>query len=178
MFIDVHELALHKIPIRKSYTPGTLDFHSNDFRQVEPLEVRATAELVDDQIRIHGTIHTRLELICARCLDTVMEEISKDVDLFYRRTTALPADDEDARLNLDDTEIGFFEGDGLFLADVLAEQVNLALPMKVICRSDCRGLCTQCGANLNHDECRCETHSADSRSTPLGRLKQDWLKKQ
>ena len=37
MFIDVHELALHKIPIRKSYTPGTLDFHSNDFRQVEPL---------------------------------------------------------------------------------------------------------------------------------------------
>jgi uncharacterized protein len=178
MFIDVHELALHKIPIRKSYAPGTLDFHSNDFRQVEPLEVRATAELVDDQIRIHGTIHTRLELVCARCLDTVMEEISKDVDLFYRRTTALPADDEDARLNLDDTEIGFFEGDGLFLADVLAEQVNLALPMKVICRSDCRGLCTQCGANLNHDECRCETHSADSRSTPLGRLKQDWLKKQ
>ena len=34
--------------------------------------------------------------------------------------------------NLDDTEIAFFEGDGLFLADVLAEQVNLALPMKVI----------------------------------------------
>jgi uncharacterized protein len=50
--------------------------------------------------------------------------------------------------------------------------------MKVICRSDCRGLCSQCGANLNHDECRCETHSVDSRSTPLGRLKQDWLKKQ
>jgi len=46
--------------------------------------------------------------------------------------------EEEERLKLDDTEIAFFEGEGLFLADVLAEQVLLALPMKAICRSDCR----------------------------------------
>ena len=48
---------------------------------------------------------------------------------------------EEERLKDDDTEIGFFEGEGLFLADVLKEQVLLSLPMKVICQSDCRGLC-------------------------------------
>ena len=58
------------------------------------------------------------------------------------------AHDEEFHLNLDDTEIAFFEGDGLFLANILAEQVILALPMKVICRSDCQGLCPHCGANL------------------------------
>ena len=68
--------------------------------------------------------------------------------------------------------------DGLFLADVLAEQVNLSLPMKVICRSDCRGLCPHCGANLNNEECRCEKHASDARLAPLARLKQDWFKKQ
>jgi hypothetical protein len=72
----------------------------------------------------------------------------------------------------------FFEGDGLFLADVLAEQVNLAIPMKIICRSDCRGLCPHCGANLNNEECRCEKHGSDPRLAPLARLKQDWFKKQ
>ena len=71
-----------------------------------------------------------------------------------------------------------FEGDGLFLADVLAEQVNLALPMKVICSSDCRGLCPHCGANLNNEECRCEKGGSDPRMAPLARLKQDWFKKQ
>jgi hypothetical protein len=71
--------------------------------------------------------------------------------------------EEEERLKLDDTEIAFFEGEGLFLADVLAEQVLLALPMKAICRSDCRGLCPQCGVNLNNEECRCESHV--SRST-------------
>ena len=45
MFLDVNELAVRKMRIRKSYLPGTLDFHSGEFHQVEPLEVRATAEL-------------------------------------------------------------------------------------------------------------------------------------
>ncbi|HLW82735.1 MAG TPA: DUF177 domain-containing protein [Candidatus Acidoferrales bacterium] len=177
MFLDVHELATKKIRIRKSYAPSTLDFHSGDFRQIDPLEVRATAELIDGQIRIFGTFHTRLELTCARCLDTVVEEVSKDFDLIYRPMASIRKDEE-IRLNLDDTDVAFFEGDGLFLADVLAEQVNLSLPMKVICRSDCRGLCPHCGANLNQEECRCETHATDARMAPLARLKQDWPKKQ
>ena len=177
MFLDVNELAVRKQRIRKSYAAGTLDFHSADFRQVDPLEVRATAELMDGQIRIYGNLHTRVELICARCLDTVVEEISRDFDLFYRPMTAI-AVEEEVQLNLDDTEIAFFEGDGLFLADILAEQVNLALPMKVICRSDCRGLCPHCGSNLNNEECRCEKNSADARLAPLARIKQDWFKKQ
>jgi uncharacterized protein len=177
MFIDVNELTVRKIRIRKSYVPGTLDFHSGEFRQAEPLEVHATAELIEGQIRITGNLHTRLELVCARCLEMVSEEVGRDFDLFYRPMTSI-AKDEEFRLDLDDTEIAFFEGDGLFLADVLAEQVLLALPMKVICRGDCRGLCPHCGANLNHEECRCETHASDPRLAPLARLKQDWFKKQ
>ncbi len=177
MFLDVKELALRKIRIRKSYAPGSVDFQSGEFRQVEPLEVRATAELVDGQIRVSGSLHARLELVCARCLDAVLEEVSRDFDLYYRPVSTIAKQDE-VHLKTDDTEIGFFRGDGLFLAEVLAEQVNLALPIKVICRSDCRGLCPHCGANLNSEECRCETHAADPRMAPLARLKQDWFKKQ
>lgn len=177
MYLDVHDLALRKTWIRKSYAPGTLDFHSGEFRQAEPLEVRATAELVDGQIRIYGSLHTRVELVCARCLDAVVDEISREFDLFYRPMASV-ARDEEVHLDDEDTDVGFFEGDGLFLADVLAEQVNLALPMKVICSSDCHGLCPHCGANLNNEECRCESSGADPRFAPLARVKQDWIKKQ
>jgi len=177
MFLDIKELALHKIRIQKSYAPGTLDLHSGEFRQVEPLEVRATAELLEGQVRIAGDLRTRLEMVCARCLEPVVEELNRDFDLFYK-PVSLIAREEEVRLKLGDTEVAFFEGEGLFLTDVLAEQVLLALPMKVICRSDCRGLCPQCGANLNAEECRCESHAADPRLAPLGRIKQDWFKKQ
>src|SRR5579863_1986841 len=128
-------------------------------------------------ISIPGTSGRLTRWNCARCLDTVVEEVSKDFDLIYRPMASIRKDEE-IRLNLDDTDVAFFEGDGLFLADVLAEQVNLSLPMKVICRSDCRGLCPHCGANLNQEECRCETHATDARMAPLARLKQDWPKKQ
>jgi uncharacterized protein len=177
MFIDVNELAVHKIRIRRSYAPGAVDYHTGEFRQAEPLDVRASAELVEGQIRITGELHTRLELVCARCLEPVQEDVAREFDLYYRPMASITKE-EQVRLKLDDTEIAFFEGQGLFLADVLAEQVLLALPMKVICRSDCRGLCPQCGVNLNNEECRCETHTADPRMAPLARLRQDWFKKQ
>jgi len=177
MFLDIKELAVRKLRIRKSFAPGTVDYHTNDFRQTEPLEVRATAELIEGQIRITGDLHTRVEMVCARCLEPVTEEVAREFDLFYKPIASMTKEEEE-RLKLDDTEIAFFKGDGLFLTDVLAEQVLLSLPMKAICRSDCRGLCPQCGVNLNNEECRCEAHVGDPRMAPLARLKQDWFKKQ
>lgn len=177
MFLDVKELAVRKARIQKSYPVGTIDFHTGEFAQVDPLEVQATAELMDGQIRICGHLHTRIELVCSRCLEAVSEEVSRDFDLFYRPVKSIEREEEH-HLKQDDTEVGFFQGDGLFLADVLSEQVNLAIPMKVICRSDCRGLCPHCGANLNSEECRCESPSTDPRMAPLARVKQDWFKKQ
>jgi uncharacterized protein len=177
MFLDVKDLAVRKLPIHKSYSPGSVDYHSSEIKQVEPLEVTATAELHDGDIRIYGQLETKIEMSCARCLEPVLEEVSRSFDLSY---TPLPKQSkpEEERLKEDESELGFFAGEGLFLADVLREQVLLALPMKVICQSDCRGLCANCGANLNHEECRCETHATDPRLAPLARLKQDWLKKQ
>jgi uncharacterized protein len=177
MFLDVKDLAVRKLRIRKSYAPGSIDFHTADIKQTEPLEVTATAELLDGQIRVTGDLETKIEMVCARCLEPVIEDVSRSFDLFYRPMVKDLKPRED-RLKDDDTEIGFFQGEGLFLADVIKEQVLLALPLKVICRGDCRGLCPNCGANLNHEECRCETHATDPRLAPLARLKQDWLKKQ
>jgi len=177
MFLDIKELAGRKVQIRKSYSPGSIDYGTSEVKQADPLEVVATAELLDGQIRLAGELETKIEMVCARCLEPVFEEVHRDFDLFY---SPLPkgAKPEEERLKDDDTELGFFEGEGLFLADALKEQVLLALPMKVICQSDCRGLCPSCGANLNHEECRCERHASDPRLAPLARLKQEWFKKQ
>src|SRR5229473_7906899 len=56
MFLDVKDLAVRKLSIRKSYAPGSIDFQTAEIKQVEPLEVTATAELLDGQIRVAGEI--------------------------------------------------------------------------------------------------------------------------
>src|SRR4029077_3063369 len=149
MYLDVKELAVHKLRIRKTYAPGSIDFHAAKIKQVEPLEVTATAELLESQIRIEGNLQTKIVLFCARCLEPVVEEMSRTFDVLYAPVQKVEKPTID-QLKDDETEIGFYKGEGLFLADVLKEQLLLALPLKVICQSDCRGLCPNCGANLNH----------------------------
>ena len=137
MFLDVKELSVRKLSLRKSYAPGSIDYGTNEIKQVEPLNVTATAELFEGtEIRISGELETKLELSCARCLEPVTEDVHRTFDLFY---SPMPknAKPEEERLKDDDADVGFYKGDGLFLADVLSEQVLLAVPMKAICRSDC-----------------------------------------
>src|SRR5260370_34210115 len=83
MFLDVKELAVRKLRIRKTYAPGSIDFHSAEIKQLEPLEVTPTAELLESQIRIAGNLETKIKLVCARCLEPVVQEVARTFDLFY-----------------------------------------------------------------------------------------------
>src|SRR5437660_12210883 len=122
MFLDVKELAVHKLRIRKTYAPGSIDFHAAEIKQSEPLEVTATAELLEGQIRIDGTLETKIELVCARCLEPVVEEVSRTFDLFY---APLPKDikHKEDRLKDDESEIGFYDCPGLFQSDGMKKYV-------------------------------------------------------
>src|ERR1041385_4626592 len=77
MFLDVKELAVHKLNIRESYAPGNIDYRTAELKQVEPLDVVATAELIDSQIRLSGQLETKIELQCARCLEPVVEDVQR-----------------------------------------------------------------------------------------------------
>src|SRR5205814_8994822 len=119
---------------------------------------------LEGQIRVEGNFETKMELVCARCLEPVAEEVSSSFDLFYAplpKGANLVKHRED-RLKDDDTDIGFYEGDGRFLADVLKEQVLLALRIEAICQSGCRGVGPNCGANLAQEACGGETPAMDS----------------
>ena len=154
MRITVEELELHPIVVSKTYASGTLDYHGTDFRQAAPLKVEAVAELVGAEICIRGRLGTRLEARCDRCLDSVAIPIEQEFDLFYRPVSTI-AREEEVELPEDELGVGFFSGDGIELADVVTEQVILSVPMKVVCQTDCRGLCPACGANLNFERCGC-----------------------
>jgi uncharacterized protein len=107
-----------------------------------------------------------LELQCARCLEPVPQEVARHFELLYRPLGADAGRDE---LSVTDAEaeIGYYQGDGILLEDVLREQVLLALPLKAICREDCKGLCPHCGKNLNQEQCSCEAATEDPRWAAL-----------
>ena len=169
MRITLAELELHPVTASESYAPGSLDFHGAEFRQTAPLHVKATAELQGAEIRIRGNLATRLEASCDRCLEAVEIPVSCDFDLFYRPMASI-AKEEEIEIPADEMEVGFYAGDGVELADVATEQVILSVPMKVICGTECRGLCPVCGANRNLTHCDCSPQQHDS---PFASLKEE-----
>jgi uncharacterized protein len=166
--ITLEELKLHRIVVSRTYASEALDYRGADFRQVAPLKVDAVAELVGPEICIRGRLVTRLEACCDRCLSSVVIPVEQEFNLFYRPVSAI-AREEEVELPEDELGVGFFSGDGIELADVVTEQVILALPMKVLCRTDCRGLCPVCGANLNIEKCGC---LPAQESSPFSSLKE------
>ena len=176
MFISVRELELHEVPFREEL--GELDLGS-DVRQHTAIRTEGRAELSREQqghkraiedIRLVGNFSASLELNCARCLDPITREVHKTFDLLYRPQGADAGHDE-LTVTQAEADIGYYTGDGLLLEDVLREQVLLAVPIKAVCREECRGLCPHCGRNLNQESCDCGDTQPDPRWGELVRLK-------
>lgn len=169
MRITLAELELHRVTASENYLPGALDYHGAEFRQTEPLRINVSAELAGTEIRIQGHLATRLECNCDRCLAVVQLPVDCDFDLFYRPLQTI-AKEEEIEIPKDEMEVGFYSGDGIELADVATEQVILSVPMKLVCRPDCRGLCPVCGVNRNLTPCNCAPPKRDS---PFASLQED-----
>ena len=154
-FVDLKDLD-RKVSLDGALEPGVIDFTGESVRQIGPLTWNATAERAGEEIRIAGNLSGTMEMSCSRCLEPARCDIQKSFDLFFReRDEDLFDEDQDVELTEEDTRTAFFTGTQLAIGDVLREQVLLALPMKALCRVDCKGLCPVCGTNRNQNTCSC-----------------------
>ena len=177
MLIRVADLRLQKLEFKQDFQPGAIDF-GPDFRQEGPLHAKGRAEVIVehrghkeniDDIRVVGGLDATLEVSCARCLEPLQFTVNRAFDLLYR-PLGVDRRAEEVSISEADTEIGYYDGDALLLEDVLREQVLLASPVKLVCREDCKGLCPQCGANLNNETCNCQ-QPGDPRWAALSELR-------
>jgi uncharacterized protein len=174
MFLDIKQLGLHPLDFEEEFQPGVIEL-GQEARQRTPLKASGHAEVVEEHhgkhevikdIRLRGSLSAGLELQCARCLEPVPQEIKREFELLYR-PLGTDAGKDELSVTVAEAEIGYYQGEGLLLEDVLREQVLLALPLKVTCRADCKGLCPQCGKNLNQEQCSCSREVEDPRWAAL-----------
>ena len=165
MFIDVNLLEHRKLHFDEASPAGLLRF-PEEWNQVGDVHAVGSAELLDRAgsrtIRVRGRIHCRLEAHCSRCLEPLIHAFDDSFDLYYY-PVALISRSESVPIDRQDTDLGFYEGQGVELADVVREQVMLWLPMRGLCRDDCKGICPVCGSNRNRETCACAETFVDSR---------------
>jgi uncharacterized protein len=136
------------------------DLGSFEIVEDKPVELVIT-NIGKNKVEIHGLIDLSLNIPCDRCLADVKTRIS----LTFNREVDI-CDDETKREE-DSEEQDYIDGYNLDLDKLVHNEILMHFPGKTLCRLDCKGLCTICGANLNESECGCDRQTLDPRMSVI-----------
>lgn len=107
-----------------------------------------------------GGLPVTVETPCARCL----EPVSFTCELNFDRDFELAKEGEQEEGS---DEEPYLSGYSLDVDQLVCNELLLSLPMRVLCREDCKGICNRCGTNLNFQTCTCDTRSLDPRMSVI-----------
>jgi uncharacterized protein len=131
-------------------------------------EVRLTVEKDGEAVVVRGGLVASVPRECGRCLEPFTVTVSPEVDA--RFVSSRHGRGEEMELAVDDLETDVYDNGVVDLTALLETETTLQLPMKPLCREECRGLCSICGGNRNVTACGCEASAADPRWAPLKSL--------
>ena len=99
----------------------------------------------DDRVSVKAQAVALADTRCSRCLAPVTIDVTASIDAMFARQP-----------DPEDPDLYSFEASTLELTDAVRDALLLELPLQVLCKSDCKGLCPVCGIDLNKDTCTCQ----------------------
>jgi uncharacterized protein len=139
------------------------------YRVTSPVQLAFDIQKDGQQFHLVGGVKASLELACGRCLEDFRFPVDEPFDVLYL-PHAENAGEGEVEVEDDDLTTAYYRDDQIDLAQLVREQFYLAVPMKPLCREACKGLCAQCGTNLNSGSCDCRSEWTDARFEGLKSL--------
>jgi uncharacterized protein len=166
------DLTRYRQPLQhfdRTFQPGEVADPGDAYRVATPVELAFEIHKDKDLFRLVGSVKAELELACSRCLEPLRLPVAAPFDLRYL-PAARAAEEPEREVREEDLGTSYYDHDELDLNELMREQFYLVLPMKPLCREDCRGLCPQCGINRNTGTCGCSLAWEDPRLAALKSL--------
>jgi uncharacterized protein len=140
-------------------------FSGEDLHLLSPVVAHLELNRRGKEIIVEGDLKAELGLQCSRCLKDFTRTLDIPVNVVYHSIEEIGS--EKHGLKDDEMDMGFYKGEELDLQELLSEQILLNIQMKPLCSERCKGICPQCGADLNTGQCSCEKKEGDSRLAEL-----------
>jgi uncharacterized protein len=168
--LDLSRIRQAETHFERTFDPSVMATEGDGYRIVSPGELAFDIHKDKERFRLEGTLKATLEPSCSRCLEPFQMPVNIDFDQRYLPQTEATSELE-AEVAEDDLETTYYRDEEIDLSDLVREQFYLAMPMKPLCRDDCKGLCPHCGTNLNTGTCDCAPVWEDPRLAALKRIK-------
>lgn len=159
-FSDFNSYKSRKKEINVTYDKKPLYFDGEKIEAVEALTVVGNITSIGDVLTLRASIKTKLDLKCSRCLEAFIYPIDIEIEERFTNNNELQNYEE----------IMFVDGNILDITEIVENVIISTLPIKRLCTDNCRGLCYQCGKNLNEGSCNCNTNDVDLRLAKLQEL--------
>ena len=136
MKININQVLPEGLALEEEVNPATLDLDTDIVRFHRPIKVKAEVYKIADTVTVELLLDASMCMICSRCLNEFEADFIKRMQLNYPVNELEPLID---------------------LGPDIREEIILNYPIKPLCNSNCKGLCPQCGENLNEGGCSCGT---------------------
>ena len=166
MQLDLTRYRQPEAHFSRSFQPADVAQEGDAYRIVAPVLLDFDIQKDKDKFRLVGSAKTELELPCSRCLEPFRMLVDAPFDMRLLPAAELAEDDE-REVQDEELDTSYYRDDQIDLNELLREQFYLVLPMKPLCRDECKGLCPQCGTNWNTASCACTTQWEDPRLAAL-----------
>lgn len=137
-----------------------IDLSDVDKAILNPVHVKGSIYSTGDEFFLDGKLFYKYTESCARCLTEVEGEIETEI-------SGKISEDEESKLEESDEKLIAYHNGEIFLDEIISDAILLSMPMRIICRDDCKGLCPKCGKDLNKEECICQDDDIDPRLAKL-----------
>lgn len=164
---SVLESSGNTLEYRETWDPGELDLHNELYELNNPLSVYLFFYNSGGIVEVDGSYGGVLNYHCTRCLTSLNEQLDGSVSArFYppdREISKEMRSEADSELFLGNYE----KDETIEIAPVIRENIVLDRPMRILCDPECKGLCPECGQNLNESDCDHEQKTVDPRLAGL-----------
>jgi len=157
MKIDIQKLknGYHCFEFETSQEDIGLTEKHVSFKQIA---IRSDVEKNAQHILVTSHVTAVVGCACDNCLVDFEKELQDSFTVFYTTDRDVCTDDDDDAVHVLESTTREIN-----LADGVRNNLLLSLPMRLLCREDCKGLCAGCGANLNSENCTCDRTAYDPR---------------
>lgn len=169
MLVDITQIPIEGLDVEFREAENFLGSSGEAISLLQPVEATLHFLRAPTEIRVRGRVSSVLQLNCSRCSEPFSFSVHEDFTVRYLGPLTGEVEEKHA-LDVEELDVDFLHEDLINVSELIRENILLALPAKPLCREGCRGLCPQCGTNLNEGTCRCRSGSPDPRWRGLKRL--------
>ncbi len=135
MKIVIRSIPAKGLELNETLEPSVIGLSADDIRALSPLLVKGSVSRVGDTVVAHTEVTSHYMMECARCLREVAIDREDEFDFDYRIEEGMESID---------------------LGEDIRQEVLMRMPLRVLCRQDCKGICLGCGVDLNVEQCKCK----------------------